>query len=76
MPESRGGAGAVFAGAIKEVIQRNEPQMIVCIVPSDAKDTYDAIKRICCIENGIPSQVIKANTLKKNTKSVNHGKNL
>jgi aubergine-like protein len=74
LSESCGGAGAVFANAIKEVIQRNEPQMIVCIVPSANKDIYDSIKRICCVEFGIPSQVVTSNILNMNnqtkTKSV------
>ena len=70
LQETRGSPAGAFAQGIKQELQKGIVQMIVCLVPSDAKDTYDAIKRICCIENGIPSQVIKANTLKKNTKSV------
>ena len=37
--------------------------MIVCLVPNTSKETYDAIKRICCIENSIPSQVVTSNVL-------------
>lgn len=37
--------------------------MIVCIVPNNNKDTYDAIKKTCCIELGIPSQVVTSNIL-------------
>ena len=74
MTESRKGVGEVFASAIKKVIQSNEPQMIVCIVPSANKDIYDSIKRICCVEFGIPSQVVTSNILNMNnqtkTKSV------
>lgn len=48
--------------------------MVVCIVPNTNKDTYDAIKRVCCIDYGIPSQVVTTNILNMNnmnkTKSV------
>ena len=74
MPESRGGAASIFASAIKEIIRTNNPQMIVCVVPSANKDIYDSIKRVCCVEFGIPSQVVTSNILNLNnggkTKSV------
>ena len=74
MPESRGGAASIFAGAIKDIINSSNPQMIVCVVPSANKDIYDSIKRVCCVEFGIPSQVVTSNILNINnvakTKSV------
>ena len=42
---------------------QNPPQIIVCIVPSANKDVYDAIKRTCCIDYGVPSQVVTSNIL-------------
>jgi aubergine-like protein len=33
-------------------------QMVVVIVSSKRKDRYDAIKRICCLELPVPSQVV------------------
>ena len=74
MPEARGGAGSIFAGAIKDVILSRNPQMIFCIVPNANKDVYDSIKRVCCVDFGIPSQVVTSNILNFNnmtkTKSV------
>ena len=58
----RGTNSSLFVNAIKDSI-RNDLQMIVCILPNSAKDTYDAIKRVCCIETGIPSQCITSNIL-------------
>ncbi|CAL1531960.1 unnamed protein product [Lymnaea stagnalis] len=40
-------------------------QMIVCIVPNNKKDRYDAIKKCCCIDNPVPSQVVVTKTLQK-----------
>ncbi|XP_074600313.1 piwi-like protein Siwi [Brevipalpus obovatus] len=39
--------------------------MIVFIVPNNKKERYDALKQICCIDKGIPSQVIVTRTLQK-----------
>ena len=43
--------------------------MVVCIVPSNAKDTYDAIKKLCCLEYGIPSQVVTSRILDLNNQN-------
>jgi aubergine-like protein len=50
MPES-------IINALKQHVT-NKSQIVVCIVTSKRKDRYDAIKRICCIENPVPSQVV------------------
>lgn len=42
-----------------------DAQIAVCIVGNNKKDRYDAIKKICCLENPIPSQVIVSRTLSK-----------
>ena len=74
LPNARGSAGQMFATSIKESILDLNPQMVVCIVPNTAKDVYDAIKRTCCNEFGIPSQVVTSNIINMNnmmkTKSV------
>jgi aubergine-like protein len=71
LQESRGRPTDLFVQAIKQELERNcRIQIVICITPNNAKDTYDAIKRVCCIEYGVPSQVVTANTLKKNVKSV------
>ncbi|XP_053610721.1 piwi-like protein Ago3 [Plodia interpunctella] len=38
-------------------------QLIVCICPTSRDDRYSAIKKICCADNPVPSQVINARTL-------------
>ncbi|XP_005096149.1 piwi-like protein 1 [Aplysia californica] len=40
-------------------------QMIVTVVPNNKKDRYDAIKKSCCIDNPVPSQVVLQKTLSK-----------
>jgi aubergine-like protein len=60
--EDRGGAGP-FMNGLREELAKRKPQFVMCITPSNAKDVYDAIKRVCRLENGIPSQVIMQKTL-------------
>ena len=67
-------SASAYANSIKDIVQAKKPQMIVCIVPNTNKDVYDAIKRTCCNDFGIPSQVVTSNILNMNnmnkTKSV------
>lgn len=45
-----------LVSALKQNIDE-DTEMVVVIVNSKRKDRYDAIKRICCIEKPVPSQV-------------------
>ncbi|ESO84641.1 hypothetical protein LOTGIDRAFT_168499 [Lottia gigantea] len=40
-------------------------QMVLIVVPNNKKDRYDAIKKFCCVEHPVPSQVVVARTLSK-----------
>ncbi|KAH8414715.1 hypothetical protein KR215_000969 [Drosophila sulfurigaster] len=55
-----------------DALRRNivsETQIVVCICPSSRDDRYSAIKKICCAELPVASQIINARTL------LNDGKN-
>ena len=54
---------------LKDNIKEGTTQMVVIIVSSKRKDRYDAIKRICCIEKPVPSQVITTQILEDDRKS-------
>ncbi|XP_041982210.1 piwi-like protein Ago3 [Aricia agestis] len=41
----------------------SELQLVVCICSTSRDDRYAAIKKICCAENPVPSQVINARTI-------------
>jgi aubergine-like protein len=43
----------------------SDTQMIVTVVPNMEKDRYDAIKKSCCIDNPVPSQVVLQISLSK-----------
>ncbi|XP_015776705.1 PREDICTED: piwi-like protein 1 [Acropora digitifera] len=43
----------------------HELQMVVTILTTNRKDRYDAIKKLCCLEKPVPSQVIVGRTISK-----------
>jgi len=50
----------LFVSAINKTVRSNsELQLVVIIFPNRREDRYNAVKRICCAEIGIPSQVMK-----------------
>ena len=74
LPDGRGNNAITFVNGIRDKINEFNPQMIVCLVPNSNKDIYDSIKKTCCLEYGIPSQVVTSNIININnmakTKSV------
>ncbi|XP_026821095.1 piwi-like protein Ago3 isoform X2 [Rhopalosiphum maidis] len=56
----------VYVSTINNTIKNNpDIQLVVIIFPNQREDRYNAVKRICCSEIGIPSQVIISRTLSK-----------
>ncbi|KAM7305375.1 putative Cniwi protein, partial [Ixodes scapularis] len=51
-----------YVRAIKEVLNQNV-QVIVLIFPTSRDDRYSAVKRLCCVDMPVPSQVIISNTI-------------
>jgi len=43
----------------------NDTQLVMVMVPSNRKDRYDAIKKFCCVDHPVPSQVVVARTVLK-----------
>ncbi|NXE70839.1 PIWL2 protein, partial [Calcarius ornatus] len=38
-------------------------QLLLCIIPGGRDDVYGAIKKLCCVQSPVPSQVINAQSL-------------
>lgn len=53
-----------YLKAIRSNLNENV-QMVVTVVLNNKKDRYDAIKKMCCIDNPVPSQVVMTKTLSK-----------
>ena len=60
LPDVRGqNVGSLFANEIKNYMNNcKKPQLVLCILPSNDKTAYSIIKKTCCIEFFVPSQVI------------------
>nr|DBA23135.1 TPA: hypothetical protein GDO54_014081 [Pyxicephalus adspersus] len=54
-------------GYIRTLQQKIQPgtQMVICILSSNRKDRYDAIKKFLCVDRPVPSQCVIARTLSK-----------
>jgi aubergine len=55
--------------ALKQNIDVGKTQMVVVLVTSKRKDRYDTIKRTCCLELPVPSQVITTRIIEDQKKS-------
>ncbi|XP_053690463.1 protein aubergine-like isoform X1 [Sabethes cyaneus] len=53
---------AEYVAALSRLVER-DPQLIMCLVSNDKQDRYAAIKKKCCVDRGVPTQVIKARTI-------------
>ncbi|KAM9321159.1 piwi-like protein 4 [Gastrophryne carolinensis] len=53
-----------FLRALQQNVDR-DLQLVFCILPSNAKDNYDSIKKILCVDMPVPSQCVQIRTLRK-----------
>lgn len=53
-----------YLRAIKDVLTK-QVQVVVLIFPTSRDDRYSAVKRLCCVDMPVPSQVIISNTIGK-----------
>lgn len=65
MPDDR---PATYTSYLEKYISK-DPKLIMIVVPNIAADRYAAIKRLTCVNNAIPTQVIVAKTMQPKGKS-------
>ncbi|XP_078522505.1 piwi-like protein 2 [Lissotriton helveticus] len=54
---------------IKSILgSESNVQMVVCIITGTRDDLYGAIKKLCCVQSPVPSQVINARTISQPNK--------
>lgn len=58
----RNDSPAVYVETLNQLVQR-DPQMIMCLVSNDKADRYAAIKKKCCVDRAVATQVMKARTI-------------
>ncbi|XP_074419907.1 piwi-like protein 2 isoform X1 [Larus michahellis] len=53
-----------YAKTIRSVLgSEDKVQLLLCIISSSREDLYGAIKKLCCVQSPVPSQVINAQSL-------------
>uniref|UniRef100_A0A1Q3F3E7 Putative translation initiation factor 2c eif-2c n=1 Tax=Culex tarsalis TaxID=7177 RepID=A0A1Q3F3E7_CULTA len=52
----------VYMETLNQLVQK-DPQLIMCIVTNDKADRYAAIKKKCCVDRAVPTQVVKCKTI-------------
>ncbi|NXG44100.1 PIWL2 protein, partial [Psilopogon haemacephalus] len=52
-----------YAKTIRSVLSSQEVQLLLCLISGNREDLYTAIKKLCCIQSAVPSQVINAQSL-------------
>ena len=61
LPDNR---PATYIQALDRVIECN-PSIVMVVVPNNKGDHYAAVKKKCCLEKPVPSQVVTASVLSK-----------
>ncbi|XP_029174290.1 piwi-like protein Siwi [Nylanderia fulva] len=47
-----------YAETLEDILSKNSPDLILCVVSNNRSDRYAAIKKKCCVDRPVPSQVI------------------
>ncbi|XP_057321204.1 piwi-like protein Siwi isoform X2 [Microplitis mediator] len=61
--EIRNDSAQSYAEELERVMSRSTPQLVCCIAFRSKADVYSAIKKKCCVDRPVPSQVILAKNL-------------
>lgn len=61
--ELRSGNAAEYPQELNKVMDTCQPQLIMCVVGGKRVDVYSAIKKKCCVDRAVPTQVMQARNL-------------
>lgn len=54
---------AVYAETLEIVKSKRNPMLIFCVATNNRLDRYSAIKKKCCVDRPVPTQVVLAKSL-------------
>lgn len=49
---------SVYAETLEDILSKKAPDLVLCIVSNNRSDRYAAIKKKCCVDRPVPSQVV------------------
>lgn len=53
----------VYVNELQQIYDRYHPELIMCVVSNNKQDRYASIKKLCCLDKPVPTQVIQARNL-------------
>ncbi|KAJ1526745.1 hypothetical protein ONE63_008324 [Megalurothrips usitatus] len=59
-----------YVQALSTILDQAQPKLIMCAVPNNRGDRYSAIKKKCCVDRAVPTQVILTKNLNDAKKSM------
>lgn len=69
--ELRNDAAASYADMLENIKSSTNPMLIFCVATNNRMDRYSAIKKKCCVDRPVPTQVVLAKSLQnKNAMSI------
>lgn len=48
---------STYAEILENILSKNTPDLVFCVVSNNRSDRYAAIKKKCCVDRPVPSQV-------------------
>lgn len=61
--EIRDDKPGVYVNELHNIIDQLRPQLIMCVVSNNKQDRYSSIKKLCCVDKPVATQVIQARNL-------------
>lgn len=56
---------STYSDILENVLSKYIPQFVLCVVPNNRPERYSVIKKKCCVDRPVPSQVVvKKNLIK------------
>lgn len=52
-----------YSAMLEQILSKNTPQLVFCVVSNNRSDRYSAIKKKCCVDRPTPSQVCLIRTM-------------
>lgn len=60
-----------YSEFLENILSKHAPQLVFCVVSNNRIDRYSAIKKKCCVDRPVPSQVyLQKNLTHKNLKTI------
>lgn len=53
----------IYINELERIISQRSPSLIFCVISNNKVDLYNAIKKKCCVDRAVPTQIVVGRTL-------------